>query len=136
MTERVFDSTAATDTLDMTILASPWPEPGDEFVVVVEVLERNGSLDGFIQDPPPNLAQMLRDYDAGDCVMVEELFGQDFLPESPGRYRMRLRMYVDPAYQIDNNEWSDDEPGLEVLSVERLAAEPVRVPEHSGLTPT
>ena len=125
MTERVFDSANAADTFDMTLLESPWPEPGDELVVVVEVLERNGSLDGFIQDPPPKLAQMLRDYDATDFVMVEELFGQDFLPESPGRYRMRLRMFVDPAYQIDDHEWSNDEPGFEVVNVERLGAEPV-----------
>jgi hypothetical protein len=109
------------------VLESAWPEPGDEFLVFVEVTEQDGRMDGFIQNPTPKLAELLRNYGDNEFTMVEELFGQDFLPDSPGLYRMRLRMYVDPAYQIDDHEWSDDEPGLEVLSIERLTAEPVPV---------
>lgn len=128
MTERVFDNADDLDTVDQPALESPWPEPGDEFEVQVEVVERNGSLDGFIQQPPPKLAQILCDYNADNFLMVEELFGQDFLPGSPGRYRIHLRMYIDPAFQIDDHEWSNDEPGFEVLRYESVAAEPVLPP--------
>jgi len=102
-----------------------WPAPGDEFTVVVEVRESAGALDGFVQNLPPKLSEMLRHHGGDDFCMAEEWFGQDFLPEQPGLYRMRLRVYVDPAYQIDDHEWSDEEPGLEVLTIERLPAAPL-----------
>jgi hypothetical protein len=114
------------------VLESVWPEPGDEFHVFVEVREQGGRLAGFILHPTSKLAELLRNYGDSEFTMVEELFGQDFLPDTPGLYRMHLRMYVDPAYQIDDHEWSDDEPGLEVLSVERLTAEPMPLPTSTA----
>lgn len=104
-----------------------WPNEGDEFTVFVDVREAFGELDGFVLNPPPVLAAMLRHYGGDEFKMAEEYFGQDFLPTAPGTYRMKLRMCVEPAYQIDGDEWSDDEPFLEILNVERVNFEPVPV---------
>jgi len=114
-------------------LATPpvdsWPSEGDEFTVFVEVRADEASgFDGFVLNPPERLANMLRHYGGDEMRMAEEYFGQDFLPEVPGTYRMKLRMYVDPAYQMSDGEWSDDEPGLNVLSVERLSFEVASTP--------
>jgi hypothetical protein len=102
--------------------ADVWPDEGDEFSVFVDVRDVDGSLAGFVLNPPPTLATMLREY-GEDYPMAEEYFGQDFLPAQAGLYRMQLRMYVDPPYPIDGHEWADADPGLEVLGIERLTAE-------------
>ena len=106
-----------------------WPSEGDEFTVFVEVrADDRGGFDGFVLNPTEPLANMLRHYGGDEMRMAEEYFGQDFLPEAEGTYRMKLRMYVDPAYEMSDGEWSDDDLGFEVLTVERLSFEPCTTP--------
>lgn len=116
-------------------LATPvdsWPAEGDEFTVFVDVrADESGGFDGFVLNPPERLANMLRHYGGDEMRMAEEYFGQDFLPEAAGAYRMKLRMYVDPACQLGDGDWTDDEPGLDVLSVERLSFEAATTPALS-----
>lgn len=108
-----------------------WPEAGDEFLVLVEVRQVGNTLDGFVQNPPVALANMLRLDGDDDFRMAEELFGQDFLPAEAGTYRMKLRMYIEPAYPLDDHEWADEDPGFEVVSVERVTYTPVFIPESA-----